>query len=53
VTLRQGELSVIPRGVEHKTSARAECHALLVERAGTMNTGDACSGETAPVDDWI
>ena len=53
VSLRQGELFVIPRGVQHKTSAVAECHALLVESAGTLNTGDVRSGQTAPVDDWI
>jgi mannose-6-phosphate isomerase-like protein (cupin superfamily) len=53
VAVRRGELFVIPRGVEHKTSARAECHALLVEMAGTVNTGNAGGEKTAPLEAWI
>lgn len=53
VAVRKGELFVIPRGVEHKTSARQECHAMLVERAGTVNTGEAGGEKAAPVDAWI
>ena len=41
VSLRPGELLVVPRGVEHRPSARAECHVLLMERRGVVNTGDA------------
>jgi mannose-6-phosphate isomerase-like protein (cupin superfamily) len=51
--VRKGELFVIPKGVEHKTSARAECCAMLVEAAGTVNTGDAGGEKTAPADAWI
>ena len=43
----------IPRGVEHLTSAETECHAMLVERAGTVNTGAVVDGKTAAVDAWI
>jgi mannose-6-phosphate isomerase-like protein (cupin superfamily) len=53
VPLRKGEMLVIPKGVEHKTSARAECCAMLVETAGTVNTGDAGGDKTAPSDAWI
>lgn len=53
VCVRKGELFVIPKGVEHKTSARAECCAMLVEGAGTVNTGDAGGEKTAPADAWI
>ena len=41
VTLRQGELIVVPRGVEHRPAAARECSVLLFEPAGTLNTGDA------------
>jgi hypothetical protein len=44
---------VIPREVEHKTSARTECRAMLVEKAGTVNTGDAVSEKTAAADVWV
>src|SRR5262249_55026350 len=53
VPVKKGELFVVPKGVEHKTSAKAECRAMLVEAAGTVNTGDAGGQQTAPVDAWI
>jgi mannose-6-phosphate isomerase-like protein (cupin superfamily) len=53
VPVTKGELFVIPKGVEHKTSAQVECWAMLVERAGTVNTGDADGEKTAPADAWI
>ena len=40
VTLRPGELFVVPRGVEHRPVARGEVHLLLIEPRGTPNTGD-------------
>ena len=40
VALGPGELFVVPRGVEHRPVAAEEAHVLLIERAGTPNTGD-------------
>ena len=40
VTLRPGELYVVPRGVEHCPVADEETELLLIEPAGTPNTGD-------------
>ena len=38
----EGELIVVPRGVEHCPVALTdECHVLLVERGETLNTGSA------------
>ena len=53
VTLNSGEMYVVPRGVVHKPVAEEECHMLLVEPAGTVNTGDVVSEKTAPKDVWI
>jgi mannose-6-phosphate isomerase-like protein (cupin superfamily) len=53
VPVKKGEMLVIPKGVEHKTWASAECCAMLVEMAGTVNTGDAGGDKTAPSDAWI
>lgn len=53
VRLAPGELFVVPKGVEHKPVAERECRVLLVEPAGTANTGDAGGPMTAPADDWI
>jgi mannose-6-phosphate isomerase-like protein (cupin superfamily) len=40
VTLKPGELFVVPKGVEHRPVAREEVHMLLIEPTGTPNTGD-------------
>jgi mannose-6-phosphate isomerase-like protein (cupin superfamily) len=43
VTLGPGELFVVPRGVEHQPYAPEETHLLLIEPAGTPNTGDTAT----------
>ena len=44
VTLHEGELFVVPKGVEHRPVARnGEVHILLIEPTGTPNTGDAAT----------
>lgn len=53
VTLRAGDLFVVPRDVEHRPVAKDECHALLIEPRGVVNTGDADSERTAEGDVWI
>src|ERR1700690_3866279 len=40
VTLGPGQLFVVPKGVEHRPVADEEAHLLLIEPAGTPNTGD-------------
>jgi mannose-6-phosphate isomerase-like protein (cupin superfamily) len=40
VTLRAGDLFVVPKGVEHRPVAKEEVHILLIEPSGTPNTGD-------------
>jgi mannose-6-phosphate isomerase-like protein (cupin superfamily) len=40
VSLGPGEVFVVPAGVEHRPVARGEAHVLLIEPAGTPNTGD-------------
>ena len=41
VTLKAGEMFVVPEGVEHCPFARKEAHLLLIEPTGTPNTGNA------------
>jgi mannose-6-phosphate isomerase-like protein (cupin superfamily) len=53
VTLRAGDLYVVPKGVEHITRATLECHALIVEPRGIVNTGDAGGRLTARNDVWV
>jgi mannose-6-phosphate isomerase-like protein (cupin superfamily) len=48
VVLDEGDLFVVPRGVEHCPTADEEAHVLLIEPRGTRNTGDTASALTAP-----
>ena len=41
VVLNPGEIYVVPKGVEHCPRADVETHLLIIEPAGTPNTGDA------------
>ena len=52
-TLRNGEMIVVPQGLEHKPYAEKECHLMLVEPAGTPNTGDAGGERTVANPEWI
>jgi mannose-6-phosphate isomerase-like protein (cupin superfamily) len=53
VIIKDGEMFIIQKGVEHKTSAQHECQAMLVEIAGTINTGDVVGKKTAIDGIWI
>jgi len=53
VTLLSGEMFVIPKGVEHKPIANAECKIMIVEPKGVVNTGDTASELTAQNDLWV
>jgi len=44
---------VVPKGCLHRPRAETEVKLLLVEPVGVVNTGDAQSVLTAPLDDWL
>ena len=53
VELNEGEIYVVPKGVQHKPFAEEECKILLVEPRGVVNTGDSSGELTAENDVWI
>lgn len=53
VNLKKGDMFVVPKGVEHKPFAAKECKIMVVEPAGTINTGDAGGDMTADNNSWI
>jgi len=53
IILRAGEMYVVPKGVEHITRAKMECHAMIIEPRGVINTGKADSEMTAKNDVWV
>ena len=53
VELKEGEMYVVPKGVQHKPYAENECKVMLVEPKGVVNTGESDSELTADNDVWI
>ena len=53
VELNEGEMYVVPRGVNHKPYALEECKVMLVEPRGVLNTGNKNNDLTASNDEWI
>jgi mannose-6-phosphate isomerase-like protein (cupin superfamily) len=41
VSLKKGELFIVPKGIEHRPVAKTECHLMLVEPMGIISTGSA------------
>jgi mannose-6-phosphate isomerase-like protein (cupin superfamily) len=50
ITLDEGEMVVIPKGVEHRPVAEDEVHMMLIEPKTVVNTGDATSERTVTPD---
>jgi len=53
VELTEGDMYVVPKGVNHKPSSESLCNVMLVEPRGVVNTGGTSSNMTAPNDEWI
>jgi len=53
IALGEGEMCVVPRGVEYRPFAEEECHVMLVEPRGVVNTGEADSDLRAENDVWV
>ena len=53
ITLKKGEMIVVPRGAEHKPSAQQECQIMIIEPKGVINTGDTRGHLTTENDVWI
>lgn len=53
VEVQEGQMLVVPKGVEHRPMAEEECSVMLVEPAGLVNTGDAEESEKTTAGTWI
>lgn len=49
VTLEEGDLYIVPKGVRHNPVAEEECHLLLVERKTTRHTGEVETERTRSI----
>jgi mannose-6-phosphate isomerase-like protein (cupin superfamily) len=46
IELSEGEMFIVPKGVEHRPSAPEECWIVLIEPSGTLNTGNVVGEKT-------
>ena len=46
IELGEGDLFIVPKGVEHKPSAEQECWIVLIEPGTTLNTGNVIGERT-------
>jgi len=53
IWLEEGELCIVPRGVEHRPVADEEAHVLLFEPATTLNTGNVENELTRQKLGWL
>lgn len=53
VELNEGEMFVVPKGVQHNPIAEQECLVMLVERKSTLHTGNVASERTRTLDDQL
>lgn len=53
VSLRPGEMFVVPKGVEHRPFAEREVKLMIIEPRGVLNTGHEGGELTAKPDVWI
>ena len=53
IYLKEGDLFVVPKGVEHKPYAELECKIILLELKGTKNTGNKSDKLTAENNLWV
>ena len=54
VDIEQGEMYIVPKGVEHKPTATKECHIMIIEPKGVTNTGNKIDSKLkADNDVWI
>jgi len=53
VELSEGDMFVVPKGIDHKPWAENECKVMIIEPRGVVNTGNSEGDLTASNDVWI
>lgn len=53
VSLKEGDIHVVPKGVMHNPFAKNECWVMLVESTSTAHTGDVITDRTRSIDEQL
>ena len=51
--MKQGDLYIVKKGINHRVSSSEECHIMLIENKSTLHTGDVISDITKSIDDQL
>lgn len=51
--LKTGDLYIVPRGINHRVSAKKECRILLIENKSTAHTGTVQSDVTKSLEEQL
>ena len=53
VQLNEGEILIVPKGIDHRPIAEEEVHLLMFEPVSTAHTGDVRTEMTVDDQEWI
>src|SRR5215216_5197111 len=53
VVLNEGEMFVVPKGVQHNPVAEQECLVMLIERKSTLHTGNVVNERTRSLEEQL
>ena len=53
IDLHQGDLHVVPKGIQHNPVAREECLVMLIERKSTLHTGRVKTPKTRDISEQL
>ena len=53
IDLQEGDLHVVPKGVQHNPVAREECLVMLIERKSTLHTGRVQTPKTRDISEQL
>ncbi len=53
IDLQEGDLHVVPKGVQHNPVAREECLVMLIERKSTLHTGRVKTPKTRDISEQL
>ena len=53
IVLNEGEIFIVPKGINHRPIAQEEAHLLMFEPVSTAHTGDVRTDMTVDDQEWI
>ena len=48
-TMKEGDLFIVKKGINHRVSSKKECHLMLIENKSALHTGNVINEITKPI----